>query len=58
MADLMEVRYGLLAIEAVRREMTILTGSVDAVLPQFYAIANGFLNWDELHSFIHGMTLL
>ncbi|MGD0598882.1 MAG: hypothetical protein ABR988_03615 [Terriglobales bacterium] len=51
MADLLEVRYGLLAIEAIGRELTKLTGSADVIGPQFYAIANVFLpNWDELHS--------
>jgi hypothetical protein len=34
MADLLEVRYGLLAIEAIGRELTKLTGSADVIGPQ------------------------
>src|SRR5208337_2511437 len=51
MADLLEVRYGLLAIEAIREDLTKLTGSADMIGPQLHIIANVFLpNWNELHS--------
>jgi hypothetical protein len=40
---LMEVRYGLLAIEAIRREIIKIAGPIDVIGPQFYGIAHAFL---------------